>query len=45
MQERKGIVTMKGKPLTLLGKEVEVGDSAPDCEVTANNMSTVKLSS
>jgi thiol peroxidase len=45
MQERKGIITMKGKPLTLLGKEVKVGDSAPDCEVTANDMSAVKLSS
>jgi thiol peroxidase len=45
MQERKGIITMKGKPLTLLGKEVKVGDSAPDFEVVANDMSAVKFSS
>jgi thiol peroxidase len=45
MQERKGVITMKGKPLTLLGKEVKVGDSAPDFEVVANDMSTVKFSS
>ena len=45
MQERKGEITMKGKPLTLLGKEVKVGDSAPDFEVVANDMSTVKFSS
>jgi thiol peroxidase len=45
MQERKGIITMKGKPLTLLGKELKVGDKAPDFEVTANDMSVVKFSS
>jgi thiol peroxidase len=45
MQERKGVITMKGKPLTLLGKEVKVDDSAPDFEVVANDMSTVKFSS
>jgi thiol peroxidase len=45
MQERKGVITMKGKPLTLLGKEVKVGDSAPDFEVVANDMSVVKFSS
>jgi thiol peroxidase len=45
MQERKDVITMKGKPLTLLGKEVKVGDSAPDFEVVANDMSVVKFSS
>jgi thiol peroxidase len=45
MQERKGIITMKGKPLTLLGKGVKVGDSAPDFEVVANDMSAVRFSS
>lgn len=28
--ERKGIVTIKGNPLTLMGQEVKVGDKAPD---------------
>jgi len=37
-------VTMKGKPLTLVGKQVKVGDSAPDFEVLANDLSPVKLS-
>jgi thiol peroxidase len=36
---------MKGKPLTLLGKEVKLGQPAPDFEVVANDMSAVKLSS
>jgi thiol peroxidase len=45
MNERKDTVTMKGKPLTLLGKEIKVGDAAPDFEVVANDMSEVKFSS
>lgn len=43
--ETKGIVTMKGNPLTLVGSEVKVGDKAPDFEVTANDLSAVRLSS
>jgi len=38
-------VTMKGKPFTLVGRQVKVGDSAPDFEVLANDLSPVKLSS
>ena len=45
MDERTGIITMKGNPLTLIGKEVKVGDSAPDFEVLDNDLSPVKLSS
>jgi thiol peroxidase len=45
MEERTGIITMKGNPLTLIGKELKVGDSAPDVEVLDNNLSPVKLSS
>jgi thiol peroxidase len=37
-------VTMKGKPLTLVGGQVKVGDAAPDFEVLANDLSPVKLS-
>lgn len=44
MKERESIVTMKGNPLTLLGEEVKVGDAAPEFEVTANDLSGVKLS-
>ncbi len=45
MEERTGIVTMKGQPLTLLGSEVNVGDKAPNFKVVANNLTTVKFSS
>ena len=45
MQERTGLVTSKGNPVTLLGSEVKVGQPAPDVELTANDLSTVKLSS
>jgi len=45
MEERTGIITMKGNPLTLIGKELKAGDSAPDVEVLDNNLSPVNLSS
>ncbi|KPJ66133.1 MAG: hypothetical protein AMJ43_08970 [Coxiella sp. DG_40] len=44
MEERKGLITMKGSPLTLLGNAVEVGETAPDFEVLDNDLSPVKLS-
>jgi thiol peroxidase len=45
MEGQKRTVTMKGKPLILVGNEVKVGQPAPDFEVIANDMSSVKLSS
>jgi thiol peroxidase len=45
MEKQKRTVTMKGNPLTLVGNEVKVGQPAPDFEVIANDMSSVKLSS
>jgi len=45
MGERKGAVTMKGNPLTLIGNEVKVGDATPDVTLLDNGMSPVKLSS
>lgn len=45
MQERTGIITMKGNPLTLIGNEVKVGDTAPDFIALDNNLSPVRLSS
>jgi thioredoxin-dependent peroxiredoxin len=45
MDERKGIITMRGNPLTLVGNEVKVGDTAPDFVVLDNNLSPVNLSS
>lgn len=43
--ERKGIITFKGGPLTLLGNEVKVGDAAPDATLLANALSPVQISS
>jgi len=44
MQERTGVVTFQGKPLTLLGPELRVGDSAPDAVLLDNDLAKVKLS-
>lgn len=43
MNERQGLVTFKGNPLTLVGNEVKVGDSAPDFMALANDLSPVNL--
>ena len=45
MEERDRIITMKGNPLTLVGKELKLGDIAPDFEVLDNDLTQVKLSS
>lgn len=45
MTERPGIITMKGKPLTLMGQEVKVGDPAPDFTVVANDLAEFRFSS
>lgn len=45
MKERKGIITFKGSPLTLLGQELKVGQMLPDATLTAPDLSEVKISS
>jgi thiol peroxidase len=45
MDERSGLVTFKGGPLTLIGDEIKVGDVAPDVELLDNNLNPVRLSS
>ena len=45
MNERKGIVTFKGNPLTLVGNEVKVGQKAKSFTVLANDLSEVTLES
>ncbi len=45
MKERKGRITFQGKPLTLIGNEVRVGERAPDVELLSNDLTPVKLSS
>lgn len=44
MQERKGLITMHGKALTLVGTEVKVGQPAPDFEALDHDLSPVKFS-
>ncbi|HOT73325.1 MAG TPA: thiol peroxidase [Anaerohalosphaeraceae bacterium] len=45
MNERKGLITFQGKPLTLVGRELKVGDSLPDVALTAPDLSSLKISS
>jgi len=45
MQERAGLVTMKGNPITLLGPELKVGDKAPDFVGIDNNLTPVSFDS
>ncbi len=45
MEERTGIVTIKGNPLTLVGKELKVGEPAPDFVVLDHNLSPIQFSS
>ena len=44
-QERKGVITFKGNPLTLIGPEMKVGAKAPDFHVVAQDLSPVTLAS
>jgi thiol peroxidase len=45
MTEQKGLITFKGNPLTLVGNQAEVGQTAPDFVAIDNNLSSVKFSS
>ena len=42
-QERKGDVTFRGNPLTLIGPKISVGANAPDFQVLGQDLSTVTL--
>lgn len=42
--ERKNIITFQGNPLTLLGKEILIGEEAPNFTGTKNDMSPMSLS-
>ena len=43
MEERQGMVTMKGRPLTLLGPEIKAGDQAPDFTLVDNDLQELNL--
>ncbi len=45
MQERTGQFTFGGKPFTMVGPELRVGDRAPEFELTDNDMKPFRLSS
>ncbi len=44
MTDRKGAVTFQGRPLTLTGGELAVGDPAPAAALLANDLTEVNLS-
>ncbi len=44
-QERTGVITFKGNPMTLLGPDVAVGAAAPDFRVVDNALQPVTLGS
>ncbi|MDA3867864.1 MAG: thiol peroxidase [Salinivirgaceae bacterium] len=44
MEKNNVKVTFGGNPVTLLGKEIKVGDSAPDFTVINNDLKPVKMS-
>ncbi len=43
MQERMGVITFKGGPLTLIGPEIKVGDTAPAFKLLNNSLQEVTL--
>jgi len=43
MEERQGIVTLKGNPMTLLGPALKVGDAAPAFTVVDGGLAPVQL--
>jgi len=45
MNERTGIITFKGNPMTLLGPELKVGDKAPEFSVVDTTLAQVTLAS
>ena len=44
MKERAGLITMKGNPLTLIGKKLKVGETAPEFGALDNDLSPVTKS-
>jgi thiol peroxidase len=45
MEERTGVITFLGNPLTLIGTSLEPGDMAPDATLLDNDLHPVQLSS
>ncbi len=45
MEERNGVITFKGNPMTLMGPGLQVGDRAPDFQVVDTTLAPVTLAS
>ena len=45
MEAQNRSIFWRGAPFNLSGNEIKVGDPAPDCELVANDLSPVRLSS
>jgi len=43
MEERTGIISFKGSPVTLLGPELKIGEKAPDFRVVDANLTPISL--
>ncbi|GFN35528.1 thiol peroxidase [Tepidimicrobium xylanilyticum] len=43
VEKRRGIVTMGGNPVTLIGKEIKVGDKAPDFTALKKDLTEYSL--
>lgn len=43
MEKRKDLITMGGNPVTLIGKEIKVGDKAPDFTALKSDLSPYSL--
>jgi thiol peroxidase len=44
MEKRQGIVTFAGKPITLVGHEIKVGEKAPDFTALTTDLASFSLS-
>lgn len=42
-EKRNGVVTLQGNPMTLLGKEINIGDKAPDFNVLTKELKPFTL--
>lgn len=43
MSERTGVITFKGKPMTLTGNAIKAGDKAPNFKAVGNDLAEVTL--
>ena len=42
-EERKGVVTMRGNPLTLIGPEIKAGQKAPEFQAVGKGLAPIGL--